>query len=619
MTHLAQPVSEVNPPDWGRPRTSPKSPASDAPSIRRELNSDQICILTFDRPDSSANIFDRATLVELDRNLDFLSAAGGLKGLVLVSAKKSIFIAGADLLSMFAETRPEALRELIELGQRVFNRIADLPCPTVAAIHGAALGGGCEIALACDWRVASMEAATRIGLPETQLGLLPAWGGSTRLPRLIGLPKALEIILAGKTLAPKPALKCGLVDALVPREYLLPAALKKISEGKPHRSRRRFLNNSLVANVIAMRLKSQLQTKTRGHYPAVTKALQVVTWGISRSVEASLQLEVEGVEELGRTETTRNLLRLFLLQERAKKLRVGPATPAAPAGNCAVIGAGVMGVGIAQWLSAKKLSVILRDVSPEQIARGMSNISKLYAEGKRRHTFTAVEARAGLDRIHPAATEVPLRNEDFVIEAAVEEMKHKKEIFRKLDALAGEQTILATNTSALSVAEIAAATNHPERVVGIHFFNPVHRMQLVEVVRAPQTSPVAVQRAIQFVQQIGKLPLLVNDRDRQAQRAREQLGSLHRAQVWRHHHRVLRQFRPNRFDQRRHRARMLDRLGKTAFDRAGVQIKTDHSLDTSRSNHLGHDPSAQRFSAAFTAVLPGVPQVGHHRGDTGSS
>ncbi len=511
MTHIAQPVSEVRPPDWGRPRTSPKPTASDAPSIHRELTAGQICILTFDRPESSANIFDRATLAELDRHLDFLSADAGLKGLILVSAKKSIFIAGADLLSIFAETRPEALREMIELGQRVFNRIAALPCPTVAAIHGAALGGGCEIALACDWRIASNEAATRIGLPETQLGLLPAWGGSTRLPRLIGLPKALGIILAGKALAARPALKCGLVDALVPREYLLPTALKKIRDGKPHRGNHPWVNNAVVAAIIAARLKSQLQKKTRGHYPAVTQALAVVTKGISRSVSASLQLEVEGVEELGRTATTRNLLRLFLLQERAKKLKLGPATVAASTGNCAVIGAGVMGAGIAQWLSAKKLSVILRDVAPEPIARGMANISKLYAEGKKRHVFTAVEARAGLDRIHPAATEVPLRHVDLVIEAAVEDMAPKKEIFRKLDALAGEQTILATNTSALSVAEIAAATAHPERVVGIHFFNPVHRMQLVEVVRAPQSSPAAVQRAIQFVQQIGKLPLLVND------------------------------------------------------------------------------------------------------------
>lgn len=510
MTHLAQPVSEVSLPDRGRPRTSPTPTAPDAPQIRREITDDQICVLTFDRLNSTANIFDRAAFAELNRHLDFLSADSGLKGLVLISAKKSIFIAGADLFSIFSETDPESLRDLVQLGQSTFNRIAALPFPTVAAIHGAALGGGCEIGLACDWRVASTDSVTRIGLPETQLGLIPAWGGSTRLPRLIGLPKALELILAGKTLAPKPALKCGLVDTLVPREYLLATAIKKIREGKPHRSRRALINNALSAAVIAARVKPQLQKKTRGHYPAVTKALEVVTKGISRSVSESLRLELEAMSELGRTETTRNLLRLFLLQERAKKFNAGHASNVSIQ-RCAVVGAGVMGAGIAQWLSAKKLPVILRDINAEQIARGMANISKLYAEGKKRHTFTEVEARAGLDRISPAASEVPLRNVDLVIEAAVEEMAPKKEIFRKLDALAGYETILATNTSALSVAEIASATRNPERVLGIHFFNPVHRMQLVEVIRTPQTSPAAVQRATQFVQQIGKLPVLVND------------------------------------------------------------------------------------------------------------
>jgi len=508
-TCQAQPVFNSLSPLPERPRAN--SPAPDAPLIRREINGDQVCVLTFDRPNSAANIFDRAALAELDRHLDALNNGLGLKGLVLASAKKSIFIAGADLNAIFSETDPAAMRELIELGQSVFNRIAALPCPTVAAIHGAALGGGCEIALACDWRVASTDAATRIGLPETQLGLIPAWGGSTRLPRLIGLPKALEIILAGKSLAPKPALKCGLVDALVPREYLLPAALKKIREGKPRRAGHFWTNNALVNAAISARLKKQLQKKTRGHYPAVTAALAVATRGLHRPINESLRLEVEAMVKLGQTQTTRNLIRLFLLQERAKKTAVGPASRATVR-RSAVIGSGVMGAGIAQWLSAKKNAVILRDVSSDALARGLASIAKLYADGQKRHHFTAVEARAGRDRISPAAAEVPLRQVDLVIEAALEEMAAKKEIFCKLDALAGEETILATNTSALSVTELAAATARPERVVGIHFFNPVHRMQLVEVVRTPLSSPAAVQRVLQFVQQIGKLPLLVNDR-----------------------------------------------------------------------------------------------------------
>jgi len=507
--------------DLERPRPAPKSPNSTskgAPTIQREITPDQVCVLTFDRPDSSANIFDRATLVELNEHVDFVAGHSGLTGLVLMSAKKSIFIAGADLHSISAETDESKLRQLIEFGQAVFNRIAALRIPTVAAIHGACVGGGFEITLACDWRVASDDRATRIGLPETQIGLLPAWGGSTRLPRLIGLPKALDIILAGKTPVAKQALKYGMIDALVPREYLRQTAWQKIRSGKPHRSARPLMNNPLTASVLAFHLRRQLEKKTRGHYPSVTKALEVVTKGISRSTEASLRLEVEGMMELTQSPATRQLIDLFFLQERAKKFKVAQApslsaveTGKAPVRRSAVIGAGVMGAGIAQWLSARGLPVVLRDLKPEFIARGMSTISRLYSEGAKRHVFTRTEARAGMDRISPAVGEVPLGNVDLVIEAAIENISLKKELFGMLEHVTAPQTILATNTSALPISEIAAGLAYPERVVGIHFFNPVHRMQLVEVVRARQTSPATLQRAIQFVQQIGKLPLLVND------------------------------------------------------------------------------------------------------------
>jgi 3-hydroxyacyl-CoA dehydrogenase/alkylation response protein AidB-like acyl-CoA dehydrogenase/enoyl-CoA hydratase/carnithine racemase len=541
VAEMTRSISPIN--GEGRQPKSPPATNASEPNLRREVTAEQICILTFDRPGSSANIFDRATMNELNEHLNFIVAQPGLRGLVLCSAKKSIFIAGADLHSIAAETDPAKLRELIEFGQSVFNRIAALPMVTVAAIHGACVGGGFEISLACDWRVATTDKATRIGLPETQIGLIPAWGGSTRLPRLITLPRALDVILAGKTLVAKQALKYGMVDAIVPREYLFATALKKVHAGKLHRPRHVLKNNFVMASALAAWLRPRLNKKTRGHYPAVQKALEVVTQGISRPAEESLRMEVEAIMDLTKGHTTRNLIGLFFQQERAKKLSVAQAgaaqafqsrdggiqgdfpvarrntgleSPVNPqtrmsALQCAVVGAGVMGSGIAQWLSAKGLHVILRDIKPEFIAKGMANISRLYTEGVKRHHFTPTEARAGLDRISPAATEVPLRHVDLVIEAAVEDMALKKEVFRKLEAAAGDQTILATNTSALSVAELAASAAHPERIVGIHFFNPVHRMQLVEVVRAPATNPATVQRAIQFVQQIGKLPLLVND------------------------------------------------------------------------------------------------------------
>ncbi|PYJ94671.1 MAG: hypothetical protein DME23_24895 [Verrucomicrobia bacterium] len=265
---------------------------------------------------------------------------------------------------------------------------------------------------------------------------------------------------------------------------------------------------------LSLRIESRLLKKTRGHYPAVFKALEVVTRGLSRPLAESLALEGEAMLELAKTEECHNLIRIFFMQERARKRSyiLGP-TPAVakPVDRTAVIGAGVMGAGIAQWLSSRGLPVILRDVSAEQVAKGMAGVAQLYQEGVKRHLFTKLEARAGLDRIFPSPAEAPVRNVDLIIEAAVEKMDLKKKIFQELGELAGPNTVLATNTSALSVSEIAASTKSPERVVGIHFFNPVHRMQLVEVVVARQASSEAVQRAVRFVQQIGKLPVVVKD------------------------------------------------------------------------------------------------------------
>jgi len=438
-------------------------------TIRLTARDDRIGVLTFDRPGSSANIFDRATLEELRQELDFIAAnAAQFIGIVLVSAKRSIFIAGLDLKSIGESMSHEEIREIIETGQNLISRVAALPIPTVAAIHGAAMGGGCEICLACDYRLASPDRVTKIGLPETKLGLLPAWGGATRLPRLIGLPKALDFILAGKTASAQAALRLGIVDGLAPAGRLIEAAVEKILRGKPRRSGHPLVNNRLVAAAIATRLRKQLEKKTRGHYPAVLKAFEVMTRGIYRSIPDSLALERDGVLELVQTRACRNLIRMFFLQEHARKFAV-IAGETKPVSRAAVIGAGVMGAGIAQWLSSRQLPVILRDVNTEQVAKGMATIAKIYRDGIKRHIFTPLEARAGLDRIFPAPGEVPLRHVDLVIEAAVENLEVKKKIFLRLDELAGEDTILATNTSALPVSELAVATRRPERVVGLHF------------------------------------------------------------------------------------------------------------------------------------------------------
>lgn len=490
--------------------------------IRRLVTDENICVLTFDRPDSAANIFDKAALMELSDHINYVMCNSHIKGLVLTSAKKSIFIAGADLTQLSKAKTPEELRDMIELGQVVFNRLATLNIPTVAAIHGACVGGGYEVTLACDYRVASPDKVTKIGLPETQLGIIPAWGGSTRLPRLIGLPKALDVILGGKTLAAKPALKCGMVDDLVPREYLVEKACQLIlKRGMKLRVRKTKLAHKVatlgpVVNFITKKVQKQVLGRTRGHYPAIPKALEVVTQGLSKSLDDSLALERDAILELGTTEACRNLIRIFFLQERAKKLTgvpadAAPETKVTPVKRVTVVGAGVMGGGIAQWSSARGLNVILRDINHEALAKGLAGIAKVYEQAVKRHAMTKIEARDGMDRISASAVDVPLHSVDVIVEAAVEKMDLKKKLFAHLDSLAGPETILASNTSALSISEIATATQHPERVIGIHFFNPVHRMQLVEVVVGKQTSPEVVRRSVKFVQQIGKLPVVVKD------------------------------------------------------------------------------------------------------------
>jgi 3-hydroxyacyl-CoA dehydrogenase/enoyl-CoA hydratase/3-hydroxybutyryl-CoA epimerase len=472
-------------------------------------------VLVFDRPDSAANIFDVATLRELDARLE--AAEKGATGVVFISAKPAIFIAGADLRAL-ESFGPEELREFIELGQRVFNRVAMLPVPTAAAIHGACVGGGYELCLACQRRIATPDRATKIGLPETQLGILPAWGGSTRLPRLIGVTGALDIILKGKTLPAKAALRRGMIDDIAPRELLREAALRWIrGEDRPAqpqwydwRQYRRTFDHA-VALVAEPILQRRLAAKTRGHYPALTRALEVVAKGFGDSLDASLHRERAAVLELAATPECANLMRVFQLQERAKKLRVPGVEKPEEISRAAVIGAGVMGAAITQWLSARGLRVLMRDIDPERVAAGMSRIADLYKSAVKRRLMDAREARDGMDRISPAAGETPLNGIELVIEAAVERMDLKKQIFERLDETAPKGAILATNTSALSITELGAAVKRPTRVVGLHFFNPVHRMPLVEVVTGEKTSPATAAAAVRLVQRIGKMPLLVRD------------------------------------------------------------------------------------------------------------
>lgn len=490
-----------------------------ANNIRRDVR-DGICTLTFDKQGSAANILDSATFVELNAHLDYLEKEGkSLKGVVFASAKGKIFIAGADLHGFTKnEPTPEFLGKLIDQGQQTYERIARLPIPTVAAIQGVCVGGGTELTLACDWRVAANDSATKIGLPEVQIGILPAWGGSVRLPRLVGLPAALPIILAGKQHAGVPAKKIGLVDDIAYPEGLLSVAEGMLKRGKrPAAAKTPLANLPFARDVVAATARRDVMRKTRGNYPAALKALEVAVKALGVSHEEGLKLEKTAFIELAGGDVARNLISIFFLQERAKKLRL-PADMAAsdakprPVKRSAVVGAGLMGAGIAQWLAGRGQRVILKDISPDALAKGMQSIGKIFRDAAKRRVFTQADAQAGYDRVLPVTGDVPMRDVDLVIEAAVERLDLKKKIFGGLEKQVGPQTVLATNTSALSIDAIAEGLERPEQVVGIHFFNPVHRMQLVELVRGSKTSPAALDAALGLVKGIGKLPVITRDR-----------------------------------------------------------------------------------------------------------
>ncbi|MDP1581764.1 MAG: 3-hydroxyacyl-CoA dehydrogenase NAD-binding domain-containing protein [Candidatus Didemnitutus sp.] len=471
-----------------------------------------LATLTFDRPNSSANVFDLPTLAELDAHLATIESRADASGVLLVSAKSKIFVAGADLNSFVGATA-EQLANIVDQGHRIFGRLENLKIPTVAAVNGVCLGGGCELVLACDWRVGSLDKSTKIGLPETQLGILPAWGGSVRLARLIGLPQALGIILAGKQLVAQQAQKIGLFDEIAHPEYLVATARKFFARGKRRTKPAGGLMNSVAMRpIITLQARKGVMAKTRGHYPAPLKALDVVVGAMGQPLAQGLALERAAVLALAQTSASRNLMSIFFLQERAKKLKIpGVENVGRPVQRVAVVGAGVMGAGIAQWTSSRGYPTLLKDIAPEALAKGLKTAEKIYAGAVKRRKMTVAEATAAFDRITATHVDVPLTNVDLVIEAAVEKLELKQKIFQQLEARAAAHTVLATNTSALSIDAIAGGLQDPGRVVGIHFFNPVNRMQLVEVVRGARTSDAALDTALTFVKAIGKLPVLVND------------------------------------------------------------------------------------------------------------
>ncbi|MBV8543408.1 MAG: enoyl-CoA hydratase/isomerase family protein [Acidobacteria bacterium] len=495
--------------------TLAETPARTGSAFRIEREGD-LATVWFDLPGEKVNKFSTAVMSEFAAVVDELENDRDIKRVIIASGKPSIFIAGADVTEFSKATSAEQAAEYTRFGQQTIHRFSKLPQVTVAAINGAALGGGCELAITCDYRVMSDSPRAQIGLPETKLGIFPAWGGTTKLPRLIGLPAALDIILNGKTLDGKRAKRMGLVDEVVPAAILLDIAKQFSTKPKRRGSgRTKFYveGNPLARRVIFGKARKAVMNQTHGHYPAPLAAIDVMEYGMSAGVERGLAREVEAVVPLivgPKCEVAQNLIRLFFMMEESKKERIA-ASPV-EVRDAGVLGAGIMGGGIAQLIADKTdAAVRMRDINWKAIAGGMKAAAKIWKKKVDRRRMTRGEMQRKLARITSTTDWSGFERCELVVEAVVENLDVKRQVLGEFEATARTGAIFATNTSTIPITDIAAQAVHPENVAGMHFFNPVDRMPLVEVIRGAKTSDVAMVTVANFARKLGKTVVYCND------------------------------------------------------------------------------------------------------------
>jgi 3-hydroxyacyl-CoA dehydrogenase/enoyl-CoA hydratase/3-hydroxybutyryl-CoA epimerase len=467
-----------------------------------EIDTDRVAWVVCDTPGASTNVLSAAVLRDLAAQLADVAAKRPV-GVVIRSAKAGGFIAGADIKEFLKIRTPEEGYELVRAGQTVLQTLADLPCPAVAALHGFALGGGLELALACTYRVAADDAALSLGLPEVLLGIHPGFGGTVRSVQLIGVRPALDLMLKGKPYKGARALAVGLIDELVPPADLLQRAKARLLRSPPKATAPfvdKLLNLGLARPFIARQTASTLrQSVRREHYPAPYAILDL--WQRYGAAGAeSYEAEARSISELMCTPTSRNLVRVFLLQDRLKGL--GGKSPA-DFRHVHVIGAGVMGGDIAAWSAFRGMTVTLQDRSEDLIQPALDRAKAFFD----RRLKDPAAAAAALARLSMDVKGHGVADSDVVIEAIFENVDAKQALYAELEPKLKPNAILATNTSSIKIETLCRTLQDPSRLVGIHFFNPVAQLQLVEIVQGTSTQPQVVQSALRFARKLDKLPL----------------------------------------------------------------------------------------------------------------
>lgn len=468
-----------------------------------ELDKQKVAWLCIDTADSQFNRLSSDAMQELGQILDHFSASPPA-GLIIYSGKESGFIAGADINEFSGLHNGESGLALVARGWKLFERLAAAPYPTLALIGGHCLGGGLELAMACRYRLAVDQPDTRLSLPEVMLGIFPGWGGIQRLPRLVGPVAALDMMLTGRPVNARRAAALGLVDAAVPPRLARQAAAQHVISGKAARSAqglKKLLNHPRLKPLVARKARQNIDKKDpHHHYAAPRMILDMWLHHDGNALKAP-----EQIEELTRSDTTRNLLRVFHLQERLKEF--GRNADSTPVGHVHIIGAGIMGGDIAAWSALKGLRVTVQDQDRERIAQAQGRAIALF----RRRLKDPRLIQAALDRLIPDPQGYGLPHADLVLEAITENMDSKRALYQDIEHRLKPDAVLATNTSSLSVHQLSLDLQQPEHMVGIHFFNPVASMPLVEIIETDQLDPSSRQKAYAFVRQLDKLPLPVND------------------------------------------------------------------------------------------------------------
>ncbi|HUF68128.1 MAG TPA: 3-hydroxyacyl-CoA dehydrogenase NAD-binding domain-containing protein [Longimicrobiales bacterium] len=497
----------------------PVREVDDQAALTLETSGDGVAWLLFDRPDSKVNLLTSGVIRRLDEFLASIEedvAAQRIRGVVVMSGKPGTFIAGADVNEIASIISEQDGYEAAREGQRVLGRIENLAVPTVAAIDGLCLGAGTELALACGRRIASDRDSTRIGLPEVRLGILPGFGGTTRLPRLVGLSAALPIILTGQPVSASKARRIGLVEEVMHPSLLRERARSIALEGGrgPKRARKllsRLVDETSPGRALALsRARSGVMKETRGNYPAPLLAIETIRRSTGVPLDRAFEIEAHALGRLIVSEVSKNLIHVFRLMEGAKKTGLEGVQPR-PVQRAAVLGAGVMGGGIAQLLAYNDVAVRLKDINRDAITSGLKHARGIFDRAVRKGRMSSRDADRKMDSIAPALDYSGFGNTDLVIEAIVERLDVKKSVLREVESVVGEDTILTSNTSSLSISGMQSALDRPANFCGMHFFNPVHRMPLVEVIRGEATADATIATVHALVRRLGKTPVIMND------------------------------------------------------------------------------------------------------------